>query len=428
MGTGVLKPAFPRGDAGLTAGRVALADLAEHYGTPLYVYDAEIVRNRYDAVVHAFAGADPLVAYSVKANGTLALLHLLARLGAGADIVSGGELFRALRAGVPASRIVFAGVGKTEAEIVSALEAGILAFNVEGAEELDRIEASAARLGVRAGIAVRVNPDVLSPTPHEYTRTGHADTKFGVSLADTPALYRRAARSDHLDPIGIDMHIGSQITSPEPYARALEQTLHVVDALAREGIALRFFDLGGGFGVSYDGGPAMPLGDLASVVVPPVRARGLSLILEPGRFLVAEAGVLVTRVLGIKKGARKRFVITDGGMTELLRPSHYGGYHVIESVTRADGREPEPVDVVGPICETGDFLARDRSLPLPDVGELLAVRTVGAYGFTMASNYNARRRPAEVMVDGRRVDLIRTRETFEDLVRGEQIPDEAPLT
>jgi len=403
---------------------VPIQDLAAEFGTPLYVYDAGVVRERYRRLTDAFSSAPPLIAYSVKANGSLGILRLLASLGAGADIVSGGELFRARKAGIPTSKIVFAGVGKTDEEILAALEAGILLFNVESEGELDRIEHLACARGLVAPVAIRVNPDVHSPTPHEYTRTGHADSKFGVSPDETLRLYRRIAASDHLDARGIDVHIGSQISGTEPHLTALGETLRLVDVLADEGIALGYLDLGGGFGVSYDGQhEEMPVASLAAEVAPRLLERGLELILEPGRFLMADAGALVTRVLGLKRGASKQFVITDAGMTELIRPSHYEGFHAIEPVVERDGAALQTVDVVGPICETGDFLARDRQLPLPAASDLLTVRSAGAYGFSMASNYNARCRPAEVLVDGDQAFLIRKRETFDDLVRGERMPD-----
>ncbi len=422
MGAGVLNPPFPRRNRSLHAGNLPLEDIAARFGTPLYVYDAAVIRERYERLSSAFAAADPLIAYSVKANGTLGVLRLLASLGAGADIVSGGELYRAQRAGVPPEKIVFAGVGKTDEEILWALEAGILLFNVESDGELDRIEALARASGRTAPVAVRVNPDVHSTAPHEYIRTGHADTKFGVSLDRTVALYRRIHASDALRARGIDVHIGSQISSPRPHLEALAQSLSIVRALEAEGIPLEYLDLGGGFGVSYESQEEMPVADLADAVVDALEGCELKLILEPGRFLVADAGVLITRVLGIKQGLRKRFVITDGGMTDLLRPSLYEGYHAIEPVVDREGVEMATVDVVGPVCESGDFFAKGRSLPVTEVGDLLAIRTVGAYGFAMASNYNARCRPAEVMVDGDEALLVRERETFEDLIRGEHMP------
>lgn len=346
-------------------------------------------------------------------------LRELARLGCGADVTSGGELFRARRADIASERIVFAGVGKTTKEIAYALEEGILAFNVESRSELERIDDVATRMGVRARFAVRVNPDVFASTPHHYTRTGHAETKFGVPWEDTRALYLWALERDHLEPIGIDVHIGSQVVDVDPYVRALDRVLELWSELVQAGVDLDYLDLGGGFGISYDGGAAMDIEALAAEVVPRVKATGVRLVLEPGRALVGEAGLLLTRVEHVKRSGSKIFVIVDGGMSELIRPSHYGGYHAIEVVTEDVDQAVASVDVVGPICETGDFLALDRSIPMPAQGDLLAVRTVGAYGFAMASNYNSRLRPPEVLVDGADVRLARRRETLEDLIRGE---------
>ena len=416
MGTSVLSDPFPRVGGTLRCGTVAAEDLAVRYGTPLYVYDLAAVRQRLKLFHDAFAGVDHLVAYSVKANGNLELLRALAGMGCGADITSGGELFLARRAGFPGGTIVFAGVGKTVEEIGYALDEGIYAFNVESRPELERIDEVAADRGERARFGVRVNPDVLARTPHAYTRTGHADTKFGVPWEEAADLYRWAAERPSLDPVGIDVHIGSQIVESEPYVQAIDRVLELVVELREDGIDLSYLDIGGGYGISYDDRPGMDIAALARDVVPRVRASGLRLLMEPGRSLVGEAGILLTRVQYVKRTAAKTFVIVDGGMSELIRPSHYGGYHDIELAADPSDRAPEVVDVVGPICETGDFLALDRAIPSPRQGDLLAVRTAGAYGFAMASNYNGRRRPAEVLVDGDRVELARRRETYEDLV------------
>ena len=420
MGQSVLTQPFPRVDGRVMCGEVPLEDLADEFGTPLYVYDLAWIRGRVAAFRDAFAGAEPLIAYSVKANGNLALLRELQALGCGADITSGGELFRARSAGIDGSKIVFAGVGKSEEEIAFALDEGIYAFNVESRSELERIERVASGKGMTARFGIRVNPNVLASTPHEYTATGHSETKFGVPWEETRALYHWALERDALDPIGIDVHIGSQIVDTDPYVRALERVLGVVAELRDEGVPLEYLDIGGGFGISYGHGPALDLQALAEDVVPRVVDAGLRLVIEPGRSLVGEAGVFLTRVQYVKSGGPKTFVIVDGGMSELIRPSHYGGYHAIEPAEAIDGRDETVVDVVGPICETGDFLALDRPLPEPREGELLAVRTSGAYGFTMASNYNGRLRPAEVLVDGTDVRLARRRETYQDLIRGEE--------
>ena len=420
MGESVLTEAFARIDGVLHVGDVPAPDLAERFGTPLYVYDVRRIEERVRAFQDAFAGLEHLIAYSVKANGNLSVLRRLGRLGCGADVTSRGELYRARRAGIPPERIVFAGVGKIPEEIVMGLEEDILAFNVESRGELERIDEIATRLDRTARFAVRVNPDVVAPTPHEYTRTGHASSKFGVPWDETRELYRWATGRRSLHAVGIDMHIGSQIVEPDPYARALSRVLELVEELREEGIELDFVDLGGGFGIPYDHDAGMDLRELASAVVPRVQEAGLRLLLEPGRALVGDSGVLLTRVQYVKRSGGKTFVVVDGGMSELIRPSHYGGYHAVEPVRTVEGQAEERVDVVGPICETGDFLARDRAIALPSPGDLLAVRTVGAYGFAMASNYNGRLRPAEAMVDGPEATLVRRREKLEDLVRGEE--------
>ena len=406
----------------LHCGPHALDDIAARFGTPLYLYDGSLLDHRYRAFESAFAGTRLLVAYSVKANGNLAVLNRLAGLGSGADIVSGGELARALRAGIPGNRIVFAGAGKSEDELASGLDADIYGFNVESGEELRLLERIAAGRGARARVALRVNLDIASPTPHAYTRTGHAGTKFGVPAAEVVELYRWAASRRALRVVGIAAHIGSQIVDTGPYERAARELLAVERVLRDEDIQLEYVDLGGGFGVAYGDESELDLGHLAGTVLPALAGRGLRLVLEPGRFIVGDAGTLIVRVLYVKRSGAKTFVITDGGMTELLRPSHYDGYHHIEPVVARPGAAVVVSDVVGPVCEAGDFLARARPLELPSAGDLMAVRTAGAYGFAMASNYNSRPRPAEVMVADGELRLIRERETFEDLVRGERIP------
>jgi diaminopimelate decarboxylase len=412
---------FPRIDGQLRCGPFPVKELAHRFGTPLYLYDFDFIRRQVEAFQEAFASTRLLLAYSVKANGNLAILNRLGAMGVGADIVSGGELYRALKAGIRPGKILFAGVGKTDDELKAGLDAGIYSFNVETVGELHRLEEMARARDSRAPFGIRVNPDVQSPTPHEYTRTGHADSKFGIPVPVAVGLFRWAASRPHLLVKGIDVHIGSQIVEPGPYKKALRSVLEVVHLLTKEGIQLRYLDLGGGFGVPYTG-ESMDLRNLADSILPLLKNTAFKLVLEPGRSLVGEAGILVTRVLSVKVSGRKTFVITDAGMTELIRPSHYGGYHPVEPVEEESGRSVKVVDVVGPVCETGDFLARDRQLPLPRAGELLSVGIAGAYGFTMASNYNARPRPAEVLVDSGEVHLIRRRETWEDLIRGETIP------
>ena len=410
---------FPRIDGELWAAESRVTDLVAEFGSPLYVYDAGVIEAAYRRIESAFAGADILLAYSVKANSNLEILKRLRALGAGADIVSQGELHRCLTAGFSPSDVVFAGVGKTEVEMEAALEVGILAFNVESVEELQALGRVAERLGRTAPVALRVNPDIVADTPHEYTRTGDGASKFGIPVDRILDLYRWAADQSSLEVRGIDVHIGSQILDPEPYTRALAKVLDLAAEVRAEGIDLDFVDLGGGFGVGYEGEDGLSVEGLAAIVVPRVAETGLRLILEPGRFIVGQAGILVTKVLYVKHSGSKTFVVTDGGMTELIRPSHYQGFHRIEPVISREEAAREVVDVVGPICETGDFLARDRVLQMPAQGDLLAVQTAGAYGFVMASNYNSRRRPAEVVVNGAEVTLARRRETFDDLLRGE---------
>lgn len=398
---------------------VPVEALVATHGTPLYVYSSSTIVDRYREFDRAFASLDRLIAYSVKANGNLSVLRLLAGEGAGADIVSGGELFRARTAGVPPERIVFSGVGKTVTELAAALEAGIYGFNVESEGELRALSELATAVDKPAPVAFRINPDIESPTPHAYTRTGHRATKFGIPTEHALLLYREAAHLPGIVLRGVDVHIGSQILDVAPYREALLHVLELVDAIRSAGAPLEYLDLGGGFGIAYDeeSGPAPS--EFAEVLVPLVAASGLKLVLEPGRYVLGPAGVLLTRILYIKEAGGKTFVITDAGMNDLLRPSHYAGYHRVEPAHRHPGRATIHADVVGPICETGDFLALDRPLERVAEGELLAIRTAGAYGFAMASTYNARTRPAEVLVEGEDARVIRRRETHDDLVRGE---------
>ena len=425
VGAGVLstaRPPFPRLGGVLHCGSHSLEALAEEHGTPLYVYDGDRALERLNAVREAFRGLDLLVAYSVKANPNLALLGLFARAGAGADIVSGGELYCALAAGIPAGRIVFAGVGKTRDEMRYGLESGIRAFHVESAQELDVLAKTAAELRLAAPVAVRVNPDVDSPT-HAFTRTGHARAKFGVSPRAALALYHRIAGDPHLAAVGVDVHIGSQVRESRPFLHALGVILDGAARARREtGAAIEYVDLGGGFGIEDPVAGELDLRALGRAVAARLRAapHPLQLIVEPGRFLVGDAGVLLTRVLYVKRGGGKTFVVTDAGMTELIRPSHYGGEHAITAVREPRRATTEEVDIVGPVCEQGDFLARGRSLPLPSPGTLLCVHQAGAYAAAMASNYNSRPRAAEVLVHNGRASLVRRRERYGDLVRNER--------
>lgn len=418
--------AFAYRDDVLHCEDVPAEHLVAQYGTPLYVYSRAAVEEGYEDIRSAFADADPLIAYSVKANGNLSMLRLLTSLGAGADIVSGGELFRALRARTPATRILFSGVGKTVVEMAAALEVGIYGFNVESEGELRALSDLGSTMRKRANIALRVNPAIETDTPHAYTRTGHRESKFGIPYEDALRLYRLAARLPWIKVKGIDVHIGSQIVDPEPYGRALEQVMVLIDRLNEEGMNLRYVDIGGGFGINYEDPQhnieSASMSDFAARLVPLMRDRDLRLVLEPGRYLVGRAGILFTRVLYVKRMGSRTYVITDAGMNDLIRPSHYESFHAVQPARRDAERERVKVDVVGPICESGDFLALDREMPLPEPGELLAIRTTGAYGFAMSSTYNARPRPAEAMVDGEEAWLIRRRETYDDLVRGELEP------
>jgi diaminopimelate decarboxylase len=409
---------FTRREGVLHCEDVAIPEIVARWGTPSYVYSTGAIRNRVVELTAVLDGYPHLIAYSVKANGNLAVLRALASLGAGADIVSGGELYRARLAGIPADRIVFSGVGKTVTELGAALTEGIYGFNVESEGELRSLSDLATAMGKTAPIALRVNPNVEAPTPHAYTRTGHAATKFGVPIDDALRLYRVAAELPSIRIRGVDMHIGSQILAVEPYRTAVEQAVELASRIQADGHELEYIDAGGGLGISYAGGEGISASAFADAVLPQLRLSGLKLILEPGRYIVGPAGVLVTRVLYLKEGGGKRFVITDAGMNDLLRPSHYAGYHAVEPVESMD-RERVRVDVVGPICETGDFLALDREIEAVGPGELLVLRTTGAYGFSMSSTYNQRPRPAEIMVEGSEARLVRRRETVQDLVAAE---------
>lgn len=397
---------------------VPVEQIAEEVGTPFYLYSASTIERHFKVFTEAFSQRDHIVCYSVKANSNLAVLRLLADMGAGADIVSGGELFRALRAGIPADKIVFSGVGKRVDEIRSALEAGILMFNVESRDELLAINETGRTMGKRAPVALRVNPDV-DPKTHPYISTGMKKNKFGIPISEALSIYREAADLDWIEVLGVDCHIGSQLTTSEPFAEAVAKLMALVNELEAGGMSIRFFDVGGGLGIVYDDeSPPLP-DNYAKAIVDALGTGERTLILEPGRVIVGNAGILVTRTLYNKKGATKNFIIVDAGMNDLIRPSLYDAYQEVIPVVKND-REEIVADVVGPICESSDFLARDHKLPVMASGELLAVLSAGAYGFPMASQYNSRPRVAEVMVKGDRYQVIRDRETHEDLVRGER--------
>ena len=395
---------------------VALEDLVARHETPLYVYSAAMIRARMKAFARAFHSIPHTLCYSVKANSTLAILKLVASAGAGFDVVSGGELQRVLRVSRKAAgKVVFSGVGKTSAEMELALRSGILLFNIESASELSLLAATATRLRKRAAVAVRVNPDVSAKT-HPYISTGLHQHKFGVPIPEARTLYAQAAKQPYLKVEGVSVHIGSQITDVDSFQAALERVANLVRALREQRHDIRYIDAGGGLGISYDGAQESfekQIAAYARAVIAPLRGLKLHLLLEPGRSIVGPAGVLLTRVLYRKTNSRKRFLIVDAAMNDLLRPSLYGAYHEIVPVSRAS-HDMEITDVVGPICETGDFFARDRKLPVVSEGDLLAILDVGAYGSVLGSNYNTRGRAAEVLVDDAKARLIRRRETLQD--------------
>jgi len=413
--------------------QVEVASIAERFGTPTYVYSQSAILANLRRLEDDLAAIPHLLCYSVKANFNLRILGLLREAGTGFDVVSGGELARALKVGADPSRIVFSGVGKTADEVDAGLAAGILMFNVESAGELEVIEARSLASGKSAGIAIRINPDVEAET-HPYISTGQHIHKFGVPKEESIALYRRAAASEHLRVRGVACHIGSQILGVDPYLKALDEVLGIASTLSGLGIAAEYLDLGGGFGIRYLDEAPLDFERLTSGVASRLCGTPYPLILEPGRSLVGAAGLLLARVLYVKRNAQKNFVVVDAGMNDLVRPALYGSYHQIIPVDERpvkegvdeEGRADEigetlRADVVGPLCETGDFLAQDRDLPALREGDLVAILTAGAYGYALASNYNSRLRPAEVLVDGGKVELIRRRETLEDLFATEMV-------
>ena len=413
---------YPKKKSGLHCEDVSLARLAKKYGTPLYVYSAGQILDRYRLFSDAFGHRDHLICYSVKANSNLSILKLLAGQGSGFDIVSGGELLRLLEVNKKAAgRVVFSGVGKTAEEIDLALTAGILIFNVESESEVALLAERAAKRKVRARVALRVNPDVFAET-HPYISTGLREHKFGIDIKSARPVYQEAKRSRYLDPVGISVHIGSQIQNAEPFGAALDGVVELIRELEGDGIGIKFVDAGGGLGIDYRGSafdPAAQIGKYAAALEGALKGFQGRLLLEPGRFLIAQAGTLLARVLVVKRNGSKTFVITDAGMNDLIRPALYQAHHEILPVVRDPLAKPVVVDVVGPVCETGDFFARDREMPAVKEGDLVAILDTGAYGMSLSSNYNSRLRPAEVLVEGKRARLVRRRETITDLVRPE---------
>jgi diaminopimelate decarboxylase len=404
---------------------VPLKRIAQEVGTPAYVYSLATLKRHFRVFDEAFAAVPHIVCFSVKANSNIALLRAFAREGSGFDIVSGGELFRALKAGADPQKIVFSGVGKKKEEIEYALHSGILMFNVESEQELVALNEIAGAAGKKAPISLRINPDV-DPQTHPYISTGMKKAKFGIEIKNSIEMYKKAASLPHVEVVGVDCHIGSQLTSVAPFVDALARVREYLDRvlvgpLKNEGAHIRYLDLGGGLGISYnDEMPPHPE-EYAKAIVEGLQGLDVTLILEPGRVIVGNAGILVTEVQFIKETDAKKFVIVDGGMNDLIRPALYGSYQAICPVVE-NGGEKIVADVVGPICESGDFFAKDREITRPRRGDLLAVMSAGAYGFTMASNYNSRPKPPEILVDGDTYYVIRGRESLEDLIRGETIP------
>ncbi|MDP2602766.1 MAG: diaminopimelate decarboxylase [Deltaproteobacteria bacterium] len=404
---------------------VPLKRIAKEVGTPAYIYSLATLRRHYQVFDRAFAQVRHIVCFSVKANSNLALLRFFANEGSGFDIVSGGELFRALKAGADPSKIVFSGVGKKKEEIEYALNAGILMFNVESEPELVALNEIAGGIGKKAPISLRINPDV-DPQTHPYISTGMKKAKFGVDITKSIDMYKRAAAFKNIDVVGVDCHIGSQLTSVAPFVDALAKVREYLDRMLvgemkKEGAQIRYLDLGGGLGINYhDETPPLP-DEYAKAIIQGLEGLDITLILEPGRVIVGNAGILLTEVQYVKETDAKTFVIVDGGMNDLIRPALYGSYQAIQPVVESRA-EKIVADVVGPICESGDFFARDREISRPERGDLLAVMSAGAYGFTMASNYNSHPKPPEVLVDGERYYVVRKRESLDDLINGEVIP------
>ena len=398
---------------------IKVQDLAKSYGTPLYVYSYHTLINHFLRLQEAFRPLDPLICYSVKANSNLALLKALINKGAGLDIVSGGELFRAQIAGCPAQKIVYASVGKTDLEIAAAISKNILFFNVESLAELENINRISKKLNKITRVAIRINPDVEVKT-HKYITTGRLTNKFGIDLDSAYRILVLRAKFKNLDICGLHIHIGSQITISEPFVAALKKVSNFIQRLESKGILLKYLNIGGGLGIIYDHESPQTAQIYAGKIIPLLKKTGLKIIMEPGRFIVGNAGILVTKVLYIKRTPKKKFIIVDGGMNDLVRPALYGAYHNVLPLGKIS--KTEKADVVGPICESGDFLAKERKVACVKEGDYLAVMGAGAYGFSMSSNYNSRLRAAEVMVVKNKALLIRKREVADDLVRNEVIP------
>ncbi len=401
--------------------QVPVRKIAERVGTPFYLYSYKTLTEHLEKLESAFKDISPLICFSMKANSNLAVLRSLVKNGAGLDIVSGGELFRAKKAGCSPSKIVYAGVGKTDSEIEDAIRAGILLFNVESVPELDRIQKAAKKLRKKANVSLRVNPDVDADT-HAHITTGKAESKFGMDMETVHSAFRNKKQYPNLSISGVHVHIGSQITKGEPFVKAFSKVLGFLTELEREGHEIKFLNLGGGLGIIYSDERPQTAEDFAKLILPLLKGKKYRVIFEPGRFIAGNSGIFVTQVLYIKETNAKNFAIIDGGMNDLIRPALYGSFHDVWPLHMNGSAKKVKYDVVGPICESGDFLAKDRTVNELKAGDIIAFASAGAYGFSMASNYNARPRAAEVMVRGSKFDVVRDRETLQDLVRGERIP------
>ena len=412
-----------------------VSDIARRFGTPLYIYSRNTLIDHYQKIKRAFRSVNPLICFSVKANSNLAVLRVLASRGAGMDVVSGGELYKALKVGVNPKRIVYAGVGKSEKEIAAAIKAGILFFNAESVAELGLIDRVAGRLRKAVNVSLRINPDIDSHT-HKFITTGKMTNKFGLDMQTAKDIFLRARIFSNLKLIGLHIHIGSQITQRGPFVKAIKKTLILIRRLRQKGVRLKYFNIGGGLGIIYRSEWPQSAGEFARAVLPLLKKTKLKIILEPGRFIAGNSGILVTKVVYVKKSPNKNFAIVDAGMNDLIRPALYDAYHEVLPVIRNTNHESYPYtltgtgghrrttkyDVVGPICESADFLAKNRTMPILQAEDFLAVMGAGAYGFTMSSNYNSRPRAAEVLVDKTRFTLVRKRESYRDLIRHEIIP------
>jgi diaminopimelate decarboxylase len=416
VGAGILTAGFSRVEGALHCEGVSIERIARDVGTPVYVYSSEVIRDRFDRLQATLGSVPHRIHYTLKANSNLGILRLVKRLGAGADIVSGGELIRALKAGFSPQDIIFGGVGKTDDELRAALETGIALINVESAEEIRRLNGIAQELGVKAPVGLRINPELTLRAAHDYIKTGEKGHKFGIPYDDALPAAKLAAQLPNIELVGLDMHLGSQLSRIEPYRAGTERLMTLYENMCDAGIStIKYLDIGGGLGVRYDTEEPPDLMRFANLVLPLLASTKLTLLMEPGRFIVGNAGALVGKVLYRKETGGKKYIVTDTGMTELLRPSHYNAFHRIEAVRDRPGRVT--ADVVGPVCESGDFLALDRDIGDVHPGDLILVFDVGAYGYAMASNYNGRRRAAEVLVDGDRYAVVTRRESYEDLMR-----------